>query len=90
MVMFRKPNAFERLLLIVGILVMILGYYIINKVYAAHNYELSWGFLQTVFLWLIIVIFIIIIAISEDIKQTMMQNHTKQLELLREEMRRRR
>ena len=87
---FRKPNAFERVLLIVGILVMVLGYYVINKVYATYNYELSWGFLQAIFLWLIIVIFIIIIAISEDIKQTMMENHTKQLELLREEMRRKR
>ncbi|MBI2545640.1 hypothetical protein HYV81_00485 [Candidatus Woesearchaeota archaeon] len=90
MPVFRKPNAFERVLLVVGILVMLLGYYVINKVYAANNYELSWDFLQAVFLWLIIVIFIIIIAISEDIKQTMMENHTKQLELLREELRRRR
>ncbi len=90
MLKYRKPNMFERVLLVVGILVMLVGFYLINKVFVDNNSELSWQFLQTVFLWLMLVIFIIIIAISEDIKQTMMENHSKQLELLREDLKRRR
>ena len=65
----RRTSIFEKLLLIVGFLVLIMGYFFINKVFIAEGYKISWGFLQTVFLWLLMVIFIIMLAIGEDIKE---------------------
>lgn len=65
----RRTSIFEKLLLIVGFLVLIMGYFFINKAFIAEGYRISWGFLQTVFLWLLMVIFIIMLAIGEDIKE---------------------
>ena len=87
---WKKPNMFERVVLFVGLLVLVLGYYIINKVLVIENYKLSWEFLQTIFLWLLMVIFIIIIAIGEDIKESLLINQTEEIRLLRKELRRKR
>ncbi len=65
----RKTSSFEKMLLIVGLLVLLLGYVMIGKTYAAEGTGLTWGFMQTVFLWLLIVVFIILLAIGEDIKE---------------------
>lgn len=77
----RRTSVFEKLLLIVGFLVLIIGYVFINRVFVAEGYQISWGFLQTVFLWLLMVIFIIILAIGEDIKEGIL---LKQLDEIRE------
>ena len=77
----RRTSVFEKLLLIVGFLVLIIGYVFINRVFVAEDYQISWGFLQTVFLWLLMVIFIIILAIGEDIKEGIL---LKQLDEIRE------
>ena len=77
----RRTSIFEKLLLMVGFLVLIMGYLFINKVFIAEGYEVSWGFLQTVFLWLLMVIFIIILAIGEDIKEGIL---LKQLDEIKE------
>mgnify|MGYP001568098905 FL=1 len=77
----RRTSVFEKLLLIVGFLVLIIGYVFINRVFVVEGYEISWGFLQTVFLWLLMVIFIIVLAIGEDIKEGIL---LKQLDEIRE------
>jgi len=69
MIKVRKTSSFEKMLLIVGLLILILGYMLISKTYVAEGGQLSWGFLQTIFLWLLMVIFIILLAIGEDIKE---------------------
>ena len=69
MVEVRKTSSFEKMLLIVGLLVLIIGYMLISKTYAVTGNQLSWGFLQTTFLWLLMVVFIILLAIGEDIKE---------------------
>ena len=75
----RRTSAFEKLLLIVGLAVLVVGYFMVNKVFQAEGYKLSWGFLQTVFLWLLMVIFIILLAIGEDIKEGILLEQTEQL-----------
>ena len=55
----RSTSVFEKLLLVVGFLVLVIGYFFINRVFVAEGFQVSWGFLQTVFLWLLMVIFII-------------------------------
>lgn len=57
------------MLLIVGLLILVIGYMLISKTYIVEGNQLSGGFLQTIFLWLLMVIFIIVLAIGEDIKE---------------------
>ena len=80
----RRTSIFEKLLLIVGFLVLIIGYFLINKVFIAEDYKVSWGFLQTVFLWLLMVIFIIVLAIGEDIKEGILLRQLDEIRELKE------
>ena len=80
----RRTSIFEKLLLVVGFLVLVMGYYFINKVFIAEGYKVSWGFLQTVFLWLLMVIFIIMLAIGEDIKEGILLEQLEEIKDLKE------
>lgn len=80
----RHTSVFEKLLLVVGFLVLIIGYFFINKVFIAEGYQVSWGFLQTVFLWLVMVIFIIVLAIGEDIKEGILLRQLDEIKELKE------
>ncbi len=82
----RKTSSFEKMLLIVGLLVLVIGYMLINKTYIAEGSTMSWGFLQTIFLWLLIVIFIILLAIGEDIKEGILIEQLEELKSLKETM----
>ena len=86
----RRTSIFEKLLLVVGFLVLIMGYFFIIRVFAAENYKVSWGFLQTVFLWLLMVIFIIMLAIGEDIKEGILLQQLDEIRELKDEMIKRR
>ena len=85
----RHTSVFEKLLLIVGFLVLITGYFFINKAFIAEGYQISWGFLQTVFLWLLMVIFIILLAIGEDIKEGILLEQLDEIKQLKEAILRR-
>jgi hypothetical protein len=87
MVKVRKTSSFEKMLLIVGMLVLVLGYLLISKVYEVEGNTLSWGFLQTIFLWLLVVIFIIMLAIGEDIKEGILIQQLDEIKALKESMR---
>jgi len=65
---FRKSTFFEKINLVVGFGVTIIGFYIIRKVYFVDG-VLDWEMLQTIFIWLILIISVINIAIGEDIKE---------------------
>lgn len=80
----RSTSVFEKLLLIVGFLVLLIGYFFINKVFIAEGYKVSWGFLQTVFLWLLMVIFIIVLAIGEDIKEGILLRQLDEIKELKD------
>ena len=80
----RKTSSFEKMLLIVGLLVLVIGYMLIGKVYAIEGSQLSWGFLQTIFLWLLMVIFIIMLAIGEDIKEGILIQQLDEIKALKE------
>ena len=82
----RRTSIFEKMLLVVGFLVLVMGYVFINRVFAAENYKVSWGFLQTVFLWLLMVIFIIMLAIGEDIKEGILLQQLDEIKELKDEI----
>jgi Na+/melibiose symporter-like transporter len=86
MVKVRKTSSFEKMLLIVGLLVLVIGYMLISKTYDAEGNVLSWGFLQTTFLWLLMVIFIIMLAIGEDIKEGILIQQLDEIKKLKESM----
>ena len=80
----RRTSVFEKLLLIVGFLVLIIGYFFINRVFIFEGYKVTWGFLQTVFLWLLMVIFIILLAIGEDIKEGILLEQLDEMRQVKE------
>ena len=84
MVKVRKTSSFEKMLLIVGLLILFLGYMLISKTYAVEGNQLSWGFLQTTFLWLLMVIFVILLAISEDIKESIFIGQLEELKSIKD------
>ena len=82
----RKTSSFEKMLLIVGLLVLIIGYMLISKTYFIEGNRLSWGFLHAIFLWLLIVIFIILLAIGEDIKEGILIEQLEEIKSLKESL----
>jgi Na+/melibiose symporter-like transporter len=86
MVKMRKTSSFEKMLLIVGLLVLVIGYTLIKKTYVTEGQTLSWGFLQTIFLWLLMVIFIIMLAIGEDIKEGILIEQLEEIKSLKDSM----
>ena len=83
MAQVRKTSSFEKMLLIVGLLVLVIGYTLINKTYIAEGSALSWGLLQTIFLWMLMVIFIILLAIGEDIKEGILIEQLEEIKSLK-------
>ena len=82
----RKTSSFEKMLLIVGLLVLVVGYTLISKVYVIEGSKLSWGLLQTIFLWMLMVIFIILLAIGEDIKEGILIQQLDEIKSLKESL----
>lgn len=80
----RPTSIFEKLLLVVGFLVLVIGYFFINRAFMTEGYQISWGFLQTVFLWLLMVIFIIMLAIGEDIKEGILLQQLEEMKAIRD------
>ena len=72
------------MLLIVGMLILVIGYILVSKVYVVEGEVLSWGFLQAIFLWLLMVIFIILLAIGEDIKEGILIEQLQEIRSLKE------
>ena len=82
----RKTSSFEKMLLIVGLLVLVIGYTLISKAYIVEGSKLSWGLLQTIFLWMLMVIFIILLAIGEDIKEGILIQQLDEIKSLKESL----
>ncbi|MBS3131928.1 dimethyl sulfoxide reductase anchor subunit [Candidatus Woesearchaeota archaeon] len=86
---FQRATIFEKLLLIVGILVGIFGFWFINRVYL-NEPVVSWQFLIAVFLWLLLIFIVILTDSNESIKEelgSIMREHIKETKLLKEEVR---
>jgi hypothetical protein len=85
----RTPNFFEKILLIIGILIVMLGYAFIYRVFQFDSF-LTWEAVQTIFLWLILIGVIILVAVSENMKEELrvvIENQTEETRLLREDLR---
>lgn len=84
----RKPNAFEVILLVIGIALIILGYIAIHRLAAAER-VMSWSFLQTIFLWLLMILMVILAAVNENMKEELrmvIENQIEEIKLLRQDL----
>ncbi len=82
----RNPNIFEKILLVLGIFFVMFGYGLIHKIVTATG-VLNWSFAQALFLWLIIVILMIIVAVIENVKEELkiiIKGHSEEIRLLAE------
>jgi uncharacterized membrane protein YcjF (UPF0283 family) len=85
----RKPNAFEKTLLVIGVAILMVGYGLIHRQVLIEGFSL--GVIQTIFLWFILVALIIITAANENIKEELreiVELQLQEIRLLRDEIRR--
>ena len=84
----RTPNFFERILLIIGVLVIIVGYGVIYRVSQITG-TFDWTTVSAIFLWLILIAVVIMLSVSENMKEELrivIENQTEEIKLLREDL----
>lgn len=89
MVAKRQPNVFEKILLLIGILIVIIGYSFIHKMYLSTGMNLTWDLLNVMFLWLILAVMLIQLAVNENVKEELklvVQEHLEEIKLLRKDL----
>lgn len=83
MINVRKTNMFEKLLLIVGLAVGVIGFYLIDKIYRVEGY-LNWFMVVAIFSWLTLIFLIIISDTNEDLKEEFVSIQKEENEVLKE------
>lgn len=78
----RPPNIFEKLLLAIGLIVVIVGYGLIHSLVAKQS-AISWDLVITVFLWFVLIIMIVITSVTENLKEELAEIIKKETEKLR-------
>lgn len=85
---FQAATLFEKMLLVTGIFVGIIGFWFINKVYY-NQPGLTWQFLTSVFLWLMLIFLVILTDSNESVKEELsiiIREHITETRLLKEEV----
>jgi len=62
----RKINMFEKLLLLTGLAIGVVGFMFINFLFQADGNLMSWNMLITIFIWLTLIFIVILCAIQEN------------------------
>ena len=68
----RKINLFEKILLVVGLGVTVVGFYLIRMAYMTEQ-GLTWLMLLTIFSWLTVLILFIVSSLNADVKEELMR-----------------
>lgn len=92
MTIIRTPNVFEKILLILGVVIVMVGYGLIYKVFSMTK-TLTWDALTVIFLWLALIGIIILVAVTENTKEELkiiIENQAVETRLLREDLKKRR
>ncbi len=85
----RAPNVFERILLIIGMLIIVVGYALINKVVKVEGFTSTT--LIAIFVWLALICIVIVASVAENTKEELrviIENQLQELKLLREDIKR--
>jgi hypothetical protein len=86
----RNTNIFEKLLLLVGVAIAIIGFYLLNKVFSTAGRVFDVQMLSAVFLWLMLIFFMIVCAITENQREELgiiATDQAQEVRLMREETR---
>ena len=87
MILERKLNNFEKLLLLTGLAIGIVGFVFINFIFKADDSVMTWEMLTTVFLWLNLIFLVILCAIQENQREEtgiIIKKHSEETRLLRQ------
>jgi hypothetical protein len=85
---FQNSTIFEKLLLIVGISISIIGFWLINTTFYTEPI-INWSFVSAVFLWLLLIFLVILTDSNESIKEelaTVIREHIEETRLLKKEV----
>jgi hypothetical protein len=88
--MARKFGFFEKILLVVGVFIVFLGYFMIQKMVAVSGGLLTWDGVNAVFLWVLVILVLILIAANENVKEELKAAHqetVKELKLMKHSLR---
>ena len=77
----QRTNAFELVLLIIGLAAAFLGFQLINQVYNVDG-KLSWLMVIAIFNWLIMLILFISLSLTVDISRKELTEIKKLIEIL--------
>lgn len=83
----RKPTLFEKILLAIGITILIIGYILIHNQVAIGGF--GWSAVQSIFLWFLLLVLVIVAAVNENIKEELGQLinlQLKEVKLLRDDL----
>jgi hypothetical protein len=72
MLKIRKTTMFEKMLLLVGLGVTLVGFYLIRMAYLTEK-GLTWLMLLTIFSWLTVLILFIVSSLNADVKEELMR-----------------
>ena len=85
---FKESTVFEKLLLVVGVMIGIAGFWIINNIFIK-NPVVDWSFVTSVFLWLLLIFVVILTDSNESIKEelgTIIKEHIEETKMLKKEV----
>ena len=74
----------------VGVLIVVLGYALIQKMASLEGAVLSWNVVSNVFLWLFVVLRVAMLAVQENVKEELkevIKNQTEEMKLAKQEIR---
>lgn len=80
----RNPNIFETIVLIMGLILVLLGYTFIYRQIQVTG--LTWGAINAIFLWLILLALLIVMSVNENVKEELkelIQVEVEETKLLR-------
>lgn len=83
---FKSTSFFEKLLLIVGLAISVLGFYWINNMYMQES-RVTWSLLQAAFLYLMLIFLVILTDSNESIKEELkivIKEQAQEIRYLRE------
>jgi uncharacterized membrane protein len=86
MAFYRRITLFEIILLVVGLFVGIVGFLMINNLYN-QDPRVTWELFQTVFLWLILIVLLVLAATMTDVKEELsivLRDHIEETRVVKE------
>lgn len=85
--MVRKISFFEGVLLFIGLVVGIVGFYFIQN-QLKQDGIMSWNFILSVLVWLVLLVLFVVAALVVDVKEELkilLQDHSEEIRLLKTE-----